>query len=60
MLALTLAGVLGAFAVIPHLLEHLAQFFGTGLLVAIAATAGGWFASRTGLVTPIIDAALTG
>jgi membrane protease YdiL (CAAX protease family) len=56
---LTAVGILGAFVVIPHLLEHLAQFLATGLIVAIAATAGAWFASRTGLATPIIDAALT-
>ena len=57
---LTAAGVLGVFAVLPHPLEHLAQFFGTGVLIAIAAATGAWFAARAGLVTPIIDAALTG
>ena len=57
---LTAAGVLGVFAVLPHPLEHLAQFFLTGVFIAIAAVAGAWFAPRAGLVTPIIDAALTG
>ena len=57
-LALTAVGVLGAFVVIPHLLQHLDQFLATGLIVALAATAGARFASRTGLATPIIDAAL--
>jgi len=59
-IALTAAGVLGVFAVLPHPLEHLAQFFGTGVLIAIAAVAGAVFAPRVGLVTAIIDAALTG
>jgi len=58
-LALTAAGVLGVFAVLPHPLEHLAQFFGTGVLIAIAAAAGTVFAPRVGLVTTIIDAALS-
>jgi len=48
------------FAVLPHPFEHLAQFFGTGVLIAIAAIAGAEFAPRVGLVTAIIDAALTG
>ena len=48
------------FAVLPHPLEHLAQFFGTGVLIAIAAAAGTVFAPRVGFVTTIIDAALTG
>jgi len=47
------------FAVLPHPLEHLAQFFGTGVLIAIAAAAGTVFAPRVGLVTTIIDAALS-
>src|SRR5437879_6033808 len=38
----------------------MAQFLGTGVLIAVAAVAGAWFAPRVGLVTPIIDAALTG
>jgi Type II CAAX prenyl endopeptidase Rce1-like len=58
-LALTAAGVLGVFAVLPHPLEHVAQFLATGVLIAIAAAAGAWFAPRTGLATPVIDAALT-
>src|SRR5437667_8125844 len=58
-IALTAAGVLGVFAVLPHPLEHLAQFFGTGVLIAIAAVAGAVFAPRVGLVTAIIDAALS-
>ena len=59
-IAFTAAGLLGVFAVLPHPLEHLAQFFGTGVLIAIAAVAGAVFAPRVGLVTAIIDAALTG
>ena len=60
MIALTAAGILGVFAVLPHPLEHMAQFLGTRVLIAVAAVAGAWFAPRVGLVTPIIDAALTG
>ena len=59
-IALTAAGVLGVFAVLPHPLEHLAQFIATGVLIAIAAVAGALLAPRVGLVTPIIDAALSG
>ena len=58
-IALTAAGVLGVFAVLPHPLEHLAQFIATGVLIAIAAVAGALLAPRVGLVTPIIDAALS-
>ena len=58
-IALTAAGILGVFAVLPHPLEHLAQFFGTGILIGIAAATGAWLAPRVGLVTPIIDAALS-
>jgi hypothetical protein len=54
------AGLIGAFAVIPHLLLHLAEFLGSGILIAIAVAAGTWLAPRAGLTTPIIDAALTG
>jgi membrane protease YdiL (CAAX protease family) len=59
-IALTAAGVLGVFAVLPHPLEHLGQFVGTGVLIAVAAVAGAWFAPRVGLVTAIVDAALSG
>ena len=58
--ALTAAGILGVFAVLPHPLEHLAQFIGTAVLIAIAAAAGAWSAPRVGLTTAVIDAALTG
>lgn len=59
-LALIAAGLIGAFAVIPHLLEHFAQFLGTGVLLVIAVAAGTWLAPRIALGTPVIDAALTG
>jgi membrane protease YdiL (CAAX protease family) len=58
-IALIIAGLIGAFAVIPHLLEHLAEFLGFGTLVAAAVAAGTSLAPRAGLGTPIIDAALT-
>ena len=58
-LALVLAGLIGAFAVIPHLLMHLAEFAISGLVIVIAAGTGTWTAPAAGLGTPIIDAALT-
>lgn len=58
-LALALAGLIGAFAVIPHLLMHLAEFASSGLVIVIAAGTGTWIAPAAGLGTPIIDAALT-
>lgn len=54
------AGMVGAFAVIPHLLQHLAQFFGCGVLLAVAVAAGNWLAPGVGLTSPIVDAVLTG
>lgn len=53
------AGVVGAFAVIPHLREHLAQFLGSGILVAIAVVMGTWLSPRVGLATPLIDSVLS-
>jgi membrane protease YdiL (CAAX protease family) len=58
-LALVLAGLIGAFAVIPHLLMHLAEFASSGLVIVIAAGTGTRVAPSAGLGTPIIDAALT-
>lgn len=60
MLALTAAGVFGVFVVLPHPLEHVAQFLAGAVLIAFAASAGAWFAPRADLGTPIIDAALAG
>ena len=59
LLALVVAGLVGAVAVIPHLLMNLAQLLGSGILITLAAAAGTWFAPRAGLTAPIIDAALT-
>jgi len=58
-LALVLGGLIGAFAVTPHLLMHLAEFASSGLIIVIAAGTGTWVAPPAGLGTPIIDAALT-
>jgi hypothetical protein len=59
LLTLIAAGLIGAFAVIPHLLMHMAEFLGGGVLIAIAGVAGNWCAPRVGLSTPIIDSVLT-
>jgi len=59
LLVLIAAGLIGAFAVIPHLLAHMAQFLVTGIVVAIAVAAGTWLAPSVGLATPLIDAVLS-
>jgi hypothetical protein len=56
---LVVAGLVGVFAVLPHPIDHLAEFIGSGVLLAIAAVAGTRFGPRVGLSTPIIDAALS-
>ncbi len=57
---LIFAGLIGVFAVLPHPLDHLAEFFGGGLVVAIAAIMGTRFAPSASLGTPFIDAVLNG
>ena len=53
-------GIAGVFAVLPHPLSHLGEFFGEVVVIGISASAGTYLTSRAGLRSPALDAALAG